>query len=359
MAPSSPVAGRIRQLDVLRGVAVLLVLVHHAPTRVSALLKGGWTGVDLFFVLSGFLVSGLLLKEYVRSRQIRPWRFYVRRGFKIYPGFYVMLLVTAAGQLWTGFPPEPRLLWHEVVFVQNYLPTAWWGRDHSWSLAIEEHFYFLLPLVLSLLLRSDRFRRSPVQCGTVIMAAIGATLLGIRCAMVRNGDTASEVLFKTHTRLDSLALGVLLSVVWHFAPARIDQIRRNRGWLLAVGVLLIAPSYLLTNEHRFVLSLGLTLNYLGYGMVLAAALTSERALVGPLTSPLAWIGFYSYSIYLWHLPVLALAQHWLGGRPLEWVVYYAASLIVGVGMASLVELPALRLRERWLPAEASRTRHTA
>jgi peptidoglycan/LPS O-acetylase OafA/YrhL len=191
------------------------------------------------------------------------------------------------------------------------------------------------------------------------MAAIGATLLGIRCAMVRNGDTASEVLFKTHTRLDSLALGVLLSVVWHFAPARIDQIRRNRGWLLAVGVLLIAPSYLLTNEHRFVLSLGLTLNYLGYGMVLAAALTSERALVGPLTSPLAWIGFYSYSIYLWHLPVLALAQHWLGGRPLEWVVYYAASLIVGVGMASLVELPALRLRECWLPAEASRTRHTA
>jgi peptidoglycan/LPS O-acetylase OafA/YrhL len=347
-------AGRVQQLDVLRGIAVLLVLVHHSPGGEGAVLKAGWTGVDLFFVLSGFLVSGLLFKEHLRSGRIRPGRFYLRRGLKIYPNFYVMLALTSALLAWARVPVEPRNVLHEVVFLQNYLPTAWWGRDHAWSLAIEEHFYFLLPLLLLPLLRWPPFRSTPVLSTAALVAALGVATLAVRWAMVRTGASADDVLFLTHTRFDALAFGVLLSVVWHFAPAHIATVRRLRFALLPAGLLLTAPCYILSNEHPFVLTLGLTLNYLGYGMVLAAVLTLPRVLPGPLEPALAFVGFYSYSIYLWHLPFLAVVRNAFGDRAPGVALFYAGSVALGVLMARLVELPLLRLREHWLPASAPR-----
>jgi len=343
-------AGRIQQLDVLRGVAVLLVLVHHSPGGEGAVLKAGWTGVDLFFVLSGFLVSGLLFKEHARSGHLRPGRFYLRRGLKIYPNFYTMLLFTSAALVLARIPVEPRRLLHEVVFVQNYLPTAWWGRDHGWSLAVEEHFYLLLAPALLLLLRWGAFRRHPVSLAAGLVAVLAVGALTVRWLMVRAGGTADDVMYLTHTRLDALAFGVWLSVVWNYAPTWIPTIRRFRYLLLGVGLLLTAPCYVLSHEHPLILTFGLTLNFLGYGMVLAAALTLPRLEPRRFFSVLAFIGFYSYSIYLWHLPYYALVQSAFGDRPRGVVLYYLGSIGIGVLMAKLVELPALRLRERWLPA---------
>jgi len=347
-------AGRVQQLDILRGVAVLLVPVHHSPGGEGAVLKAGWTGVDLFFVLSGFLVSGLLFKEHLRSGRIRPGRFYLRRGLKIYPNFYAMLAVTSATLALARVAVEPRNVLHEAVFLQNYLPAAWWGREHAWSLAIEEHFYFLLPPALILLLRWGPFRRAPVRWAAALAAALGTAALAVRWAMVRSGATAVDVLFPTHTRLDSLAFGVLLSVIWHFAPGRVAVVRRLRWILVPFGLLLTAPCYLLSNEHPFVLTFGLTLNYLGYGMLLAAVLTLPRLLPKPLGPALAYVGFYSYSIYLWHLPLLAVVRNGFGDRAPGVALFYAGSIVLGVLVAKLVELPALRLRERWVPGQPAR-----
>jgi peptidoglycan/LPS O-acetylase OafA/YrhL len=146
---------------------------------------------------------------------------------------------------------------------------------------------------------------------------------------------------------------VFLSVLWHFAPARVAVIRRLRWALVPAGLLLTAPCYLLSNEHPFVLTLGLTLNYLGYGMLLAAVLTLPRVLPRPLEPALASVGFYSYSIYLWHLPFLAVVRSAFGDRAVGVAVFYAGSIVAGVVMARLVEIPALRLRERWVPAPAA------
>ena len=332
-------------------MAVLLVLVHHSPGDEGRLLKAGWTGVDLFFVLSGFLVSGLLFKEHLRSGRIRPGRFYLRRGLKIYPNFYTMLAVTSAALALAHVVVRPWNVVHEALFVQNYLPVAWWGREHAWSLAIEEHFYFLLPPALILLLRWAPFRRAPVRWAAILAATLGTAALAVRWAMVRSGAEASDVLFLTHTRLDALAFGVLLSVVWHFTPGRIGTVRRLRWVLLPIGLLVTLPCYLLSNEHPFVLTLGLTLNYLGYGMVLAAALTLPRMLPNPLGPVLARLGFYSYSIYLWHLPLLAVVRNGVGEGALAAAAFYVGSIVAGVAMARLVEIPALRLRERLIPAE--------
>jgi peptidoglycan/LPS O-acetylase OafA/YrhL len=148
---------RNKRLDILRCVAVLLVLGRHGLVE-GVWKETGWAGVDLFFVLSGFLISGLLFSEYKRNGRIGMRRFFIRRGMKIYPAFYVMLLTTfiVAGAYGVHVPLAPWL--REIFFVQNYKHAIW---RHTWSLAVEEHFYIMLPLFLLVLTKVSRKRVDP------------------------------------------------------------------------------------------------------------------------------------------------------------------------------------------------------
>src|SRR5437763_1414572 len=144
------VNSRNQSLDVLRGIAILLVLGGHgAYPYISFWTAIGGSGVELFFVLSGFLISGLLFSEYQRTGRIAITRFWIRRAFKIYPGFYVLLAVTAAVLAIANHPQIMlgRAVFFNIVFLQNYV-TGVGIVPQSWSLAIEEHFYFGLPLLL-------------------------------------------------------------------------------------------------------------------------------------------------------------------------------------------------------------------
>jgi peptidoglycan/LPS O-acetylase OafA/YrhL len=147
---------RLAGLDVLRAVAVLLVIGRHAapcpqqaPAGYRAVVdswaRGGWVGVDLFFVLSGFLIAGLLLREHAARGRIDYGRFLLRRGLKIYPPFWLLLAATVAMWSAAGRTPPATQLAAELFYVQNYWPGL---LPHTWSLAVEEHFYLLLPLVL-------------------------------------------------------------------------------------------------------------------------------------------------------------------------------------------------------------------
>src|SRR6188474_3449733 len=125
---------RLRELDFLRGIAIVLVLMRHQYLS-GFTTTMGWVGVDLFFVLSGFLVSGLLFREYLREGTVHVTRFLIRRGLKIYPAFYVFLLLS----VWFGVTVRqaqipPRLLVGEILFLQNYVGRLW---PHTWSLAVE------------------------------------------------------------------------------------------------------------------------------------------------------------------------------------------------------------------------------
>src|ERR1700691_3959576 len=131
---------RNKRLDILRCVAVVMViLVHSGESRFFS--RVGWTGVDLFFVLSGFLISGLLFSEYKKRKAISFKRFFIRRGLKIYPAFYVFLLCTGIAQ-YVRFHvlAAPALFLNEIFFVMNYFGGVWY---HTWSLGVEEHFYIL------------------------------------------------------------------------------------------------------------------------------------------------------------------------------------------------------------------------
>ncbi len=341
---------RIPALDALRAVAILLVFGRHAhwPDGCQAyfgwLQRGGWVGVDLFFVLSGFLVSGLLFADHQRSGTIHWARFYVRRGFKIYPSFWCLIAFTIYVAAVTGMKGVTfESVLNELLFVQNYTPNRLWG--HTWSLAIEEHFYLLLPPLLIWL----PFKRLP---RIVLMVAIG--LLTARCLTAWGHTHYSDLaqMQPTHLRLDSLLFGVLLSYWYHYDSRFKPFCSRYAGWLYVVGAALLAPAFIWPLDAIGIHTFGFTAFYLGAGAILSAAVC--RGLPDTrCTQVLAAIGLYSYSIYLWHVaifewmcPTLIPQYTWL-----DLICGPVLSVGFGILWARAIELPCLRLRD-WLTARS-------
>ncbi len=369
--PSHP-SLRSASLDILRLVAVVLVLGRHMETYPLEFGKGltfyvtrlwqngGWTGVDLFFVLSGFLIGGLLFAEVKKTNGLRVGRFLFRRGLKIYPGFYVLLVATLAVNIGFHRPMPTDSVFAEVFFLQNYLGGLW---NHTWSLAVEEHFYLGLPLLLLLMMRiwrhsADPFRRMPWIAGLIAMTCLG---LRIQLALTRPFDNLVH-LFPTHLRIDSLLIGVAVAYVYHFHHGRL--LAFSRRWqvpLLIGGGALFLPAFKFPLGSRWWLhSIALTGFAIGAAMILIALVEREP----PPWRAVRWAAFLgsrSYSIYLWHAAVAIFAARIWTSRsetagPAGWYLYFTAyivvSLAVGMMMAAVIEFPILRLRDREAPGMA-------
>ncbi len=343
-------------LDTLRGVAVLLVLFRHMvvpaglpvflAVPLGALQRGGWIGVDLFFVLSGFLVSGLLFREWTKHGELRAGRFLIRRGFKIYPAFYVMFAIVLLWSASRGVWPGVGFVASEALFVQNYAPALF---PHTWSLAVEEHFYLLLPLLLWLV-RGEKGR--PFAALPRVFAVVALACLAMRIYGAWGRETAVRASFApTHLRMDSLFFGVLLAWLAHFHGEALGHfVRRWRWALLSAAVVLAAPVFIFDLERTpWHFTFGFTALYLAAGALLLCALHHPGR-----RGALSWIGFYSYSIYLWHIPVERILLPALLPRDFPQaaaaMLYVAASVAIGVLAAWLVELPLLRLRDRLFPS---------
>jgi peptidoglycan/LPS O-acetylase OafA/YrhL len=322
--------------------------------------RGGWIGVDLFFVLSGFLVSGLLFQEYKSRSSVNISRFLIRRGFKIYPGFWVLIAVTAVPRIAAGAPLEIHQLISEGLFIQSYVEGLW---EHTWSLAVEEHFYLLLALMTACLLRSRRSDRDdPFAPIPLTFLAVAFICIGFR---TRNAVLPFSMLthvFPTHIRVDGLFFGVLLSYCWHFKGLATNEwLARRSAWLFGAGVILLLPAFMFEHERTpWIPVAGLTVFYLGSGALLLAMLYTPMP-DSRAVQCLATVGTFSYSIYLWHLPV----QIWLIpmiegaiGAPLHWyayaAVYLVGAMLLGIEAGRLIEYPALRIRDRLYPAEVPR-----
>ena len=375
-------AKRVMQLDVLRGVAVLLVMGRHAAVSPydAGLLKYpaglwfrmGWSGVDLFFVLSGFLVGGLLLGEIRARGELDVKRFLIRRGFKIWPGYFVYL-AAAFAYLWLSQGLSLSSAFAKIapnlIHIQNYMGAfIVVPLPHTWSLAVEEHFYLALPLAL--VLAVGRRERPHAIPGLVRLSA-GALVACLAVRLYTYFTVPYEptlLRWPTHDRIDSLFVGVLLSYLSHFHPERFRALARRRRGLLAMAAVLLTP-LLLKEDNGFVVTVGFTLIAVGYASLLLVVVTTQPDLAsaGGLrlrwpTRVLAYIGVYSYSIYLWHILAGRLPATVLAGsaalaflRPeAKWVVVMGVYVLLGLGagiiMGKAIELPALRLRERLFPA---------
>ena len=348
---------RIHSLDFLRGLAVLLVLFRHLPTRdTSGVLHFvqtiGWTGVDLFFVLSGFLISGLLFKDFDRYGKLDVKRFWLRRGLKIWPSYFLTygtaMLATA---LWTG---NFSLLISRIpnyIFVQNYMdPAIRW--THSWSIAIEEHFYFILPLVLIVLARK-KLGELPKIALVVCVAVLLQRVLLFLITDLR----WPNFYYPSHLRIDSLCFGVLICYVHHYH--RELFVRIAKWWpAFIAAVPLIVLAYLFPLERSAVsYTVGFTVFYLMFGgLVVAARVHPNFGRSGP-QRPLAWMGIYSYTIYLAHsviyeLPgIFTLRQMMVAraGAAGDQLLFLGLSIALGVVISHLVERPFLKLRAKWFP----------
>lgn len=367
---------RVASLDVLRAAATFLVLGRHAlflanyqmgrvPEWLRGVLgpwyRGGWVGVDIFFVLSGFLVTGLLFREFKAAGRLAVGRFLVRRGFKIYPAYYAMMGVAAVVVAVTL--PGPFPWWRfvrECVFVQNYYPSIW---DHTWSLAVEEHFYLLLPAVLVAMRTvrpnaADPFR--PILAVYLVTMLVTLAWRGVIVAGLPSTPSAfvvnTTVVFPTHLRIDSLLLGSALAYLFHFRRAWVDrQLRGRAGWFLAAGGLLLAPVFVFDSDTRPVLyTAGPPVFALGAACLIAGLLARDLP-CNVAVRGLAFLGRHSYSIYLWHLAVAAWFVPWLQtltgplAMDTKILAYLVLAPAVGVALGYAIERPFLWLRERVAP----------
>jgi len=365
-------------LDILRGIAVLLVICFHDP--IPAQLAGwlrpiavplcafGWTGVDLFFVLSGFLVAGLLFKELIKRNTLDVKRFIFRRGLKIWPGYYAYLAFAAICLLKTNHTLHDTFMGiaPNLLHVQNYFPHVM-VLTFTWSLAVEEHFYLFLPLVLALLLRfsKDRFDYRPCIAGLAVSIMLICPILRL-IDYEQHPNPDPFRLMATHLHIDGIAFGALLAYVYHFKPQVFKSLIHYRAALMLTSLLLVSPFFVHTlADNCFFYTFGTTLLSLGFGCLLISLMYVEPGVgkLGQLIQlapfrAISFIGFYSYSIYLWHFTCREVPYQFLYLIPwiprtlcwfLQLLLYIGCAILLGYLAARCIELPALALRER-LPA---------
>ncbi len=336
-------------LDILRAVAILLVFCYHCE---GALLisRFGWVGVDLFFVLSGFLVSGLLFREYQTTRQIRPGRFLLRRGMKIYPQFYFFIAATLAVAILQGHPPHGTQIAAELAFVQNYFPGMW---THTWSLGVEEHFYLLLTLVIVILAR--RGGENPFRALPRGIAAACLIILALRVITWKLHPEISDLIdvFPSHLRMDSLLIGVLVGYYHTFHHAALARwMRQAGGWLPPLSILLLCPVTFLLREDPFMITIGFSLVSWGFALLLLSVLYPVKPSAAPSRAgrAMAHLGQVSYAFYLWHGPILVACDPLKIPVALKMALGFGASLLMAFLTTRLIEIPVLRLRDRIISA---------
>lgn len=346
-----PVAARIPSLDGLRAISIVLVLFSHmAGTRgfpISAAAANPWAlgsfGVTVFFVISGFLITGLLLEELRSTSRIRLGRFYFRRTLRIFPPYFALLLALAAADAigWIGLKPGDLL--HSATYTSNYHATRSWFVGHTWSLSVEEQFYLLWPAVLLL----ARTRRALlIAAATILVVPV------IRVAEFELLGAAADVGYRFETIADALAAGCVLAC----ARPRLHQsalyMRALSSRAFAI-VPIVAVLANLTHDHPLV-AMGVALTVINVCLALCVdwCVTFADGRVGRVlnAAPLVFVGWISYSLYLWQQPFLNRGSSALVAQfPLN----IALTVVAALASYYAVERPSLQLR-KWIETRKRR-----
>ena len=358
LIPTSPAGSRrfgyVASLDGMRGLAVIAVLLYHANVT---WMRGGYLGVDAFFVLSGYLITTLVVREHRETGGIDLRAFWARRAVRLLPALFALLAVLVT---WAAFFPSGRELGRDIVGALGYV-TNWqlittgesyfeqFGApsplQHAWSLAIEEQFYLLWPMAAVALLGRGR---SLTRLG--LASGVGAVLSAVWMAILFDpAADPSRLYYGTDTRAQSLLIGAAAAVVasrWPLVSIRPARAGLRISALVAAPLLLIAwfivgdTSPAMYRGGFFLIAVGVAV------VVLAASQPGPNLLRDALSwQPLVAVGVLSYGLYLWHWPLYLVINNdstGLEGAPLV-AVRLAAAGAAAVASYHLVEMP---VRER-------------
>lgn len=359
--PDAFPAGRIASLDGLRALAVLSVLLAHQarylPGTQPLASIAGPLGVQIFFVISGFLITTLLLRERALTGAISVPRFYARRALRILPVFYGFVLVVVALQMSHGISLPPGNLWYVLTYTANYAPAGCWWTGHLWSLAVEEQFYLIWPLML-------RFFSMATNRQAAIALVIAAPLLRL---VAHNITPAHHPvwhrLFPSTAfplMADAIACGCLLAMGLPFL-AKAPTLQRLLGsplafWLLPALILLHSwsPRWHLFGAGLYAISGVTAMNFaIAFGVAkftlfpvgMAGKFLNSRLLV--------IIGLLSYSLYVWQQLFFNAGGHTLLQRPM---INLGVTFAVAGASYYGLERPLLGLRRRWRSGPAATPR---
>ena len=376
-------APRVPGLDLMRGIAILWVMLFHfrfmitLPHILYWPARYGWMGVDLFFVLSGYLIGSQLMRPYLKGSTPSLAGFYFRRAFRILPAYLTVLSLYLAIP---GFREAPGLspTWQFLTFTENFRINYAVDQafSHVWSLCVEEHFYLVLPLLILVLMRKPHF-------GKAVTLIVGILAFGIfirgyiylhqlrPLLLAGNGDFylryTESIYYPTYNRLDGLLVGVVLACIKTFRPIWWEKMM-SRGYLLLISGLLTCGCAMWLFRDRFVFSatlIGFPLISLGLGFLVACSISPQilawlqRMLPGRRGQRIrslsaqcfALMATLAYSLYLTHKEIAHLCRIHLGryiqsGSWSAVAIAVIASLCVATLLYLAVERPFLRLRER-------------
>lgn len=331
-------ARTIPSLDGLRAIAILIVVVAHTTSALRAGLsydplapyEVGRVGVQLFFVISGFLITGLLLREHQRTGQINLRRFYVRRAFRILPAYYAYLLFIAAIE---AIHPIVKVSWNALIldafYLSNWLVNPGSLILHLWSLGVEEQFYLIWPALLLLL---------GVKRSTGVLIALliaGPIVRGIAFAGIPVWRTDRAIF----SGADFLAVGCLLAIhgPWLRQQKWYHRLRSSAA-MLSIPLTVAITYFDRTRAYAYI---GASIEAVLLGLTLDWCVANSASIAGRVLNwaPVRYVGVLSYSLYLWHFVWINVQ---FARSPFRWV-----PLVVGSTLASyyLIEQPFLRMRD--------------
>ena len=366
-------APRLQGLDLIRAVAISWVLIYHGSlfgltSSDHWLVANGWMGVDLFFVLSGFLIAGQLLRPWAQGSAPSYSRFFGRRLLRTLPAYFAVL---ALYFLVPGIRERPSIapLWQFLTFSQNWLyeyPThGLKAFSHAWSLCVEEQFYLVFPAAVWLI----ALRPTPAKVIGLLLCLLllGMALRGYLWLQFvgdppfdigvdpRAGRYQHFIYCPTWTRLDGLLMGIVAAAIQTFRPATWARVTARPNLLLGAGALGVVLSTLIFHEGSIARFWPAVFGYpfLSFAiMLIVVAGADGRSLIGRYRVPGASaLAAGAYSLYLSH----KIAFHWVEAMrphlpaPLQWAAFslaLAAALGLGAALYWLVERPFLKLRDR-------------
>ena len=355
-------------LDLLRALAIILVVIYHAgimgfplPGRVH---RWGWIGVDLFFVLSGYLIGGQLLAPLAKDRQPHLGRFFARRALRIMPAYFVVLAIYFLLPSWREYPDMSQPLWKFLLSVQNVALHGGTAFSHAWSLAVEDQFYLALPFLLLAL--TGRPRAAIIVPSVIVLGGIALrAFLALQNPSVDGGVSfrgfQAWIYYPTWTRLDPLVFGVMLAAIEKFRPRWWKRLANCAIWLWLPGLAVIVYALWL-GEGEYINFAACIWQFpllaVGFAALLVCA-QSDRLPLRRIAIPgAAFIASIAYSAYLIQKLVIHFVAQFCSAHDIaltstpalvgvELCVYAVATLLFVT-----IERPFLLLRHRISPRRA-------